>query len=825
MHNNMILIAILAFIGSGSDWKENGAPQNAKKGEQTQWLHPGEENWMSEFDTTGWKILPGSKLMRGLYRSGRLDTALGIHHIEHVYTAESGRSFDPSTQCYDQDWTEALDLENLWAECKDGYALHGLQRSKGEKLSNIEQGKCCPGVSQSCYMQDVESKLDEEGVSECAPGHALAGFYKGACNDLHCIEAFKCCRLWKYWADIDAPADAGTGEQRDWLNQGEEDWTSKFDNRGWAKLPGSKLMRGLYRSGPETHQMHGNSQTFGGFGIQHIEYVYTAEPGKPFTPSQCYDQDWTFDLDHNDAWAECKAEYALHGLYRSDGPNLSDIEKGRCCPGVTQNCYMQTAVQSEFDKAGVSECAYGHALAGFYKGHCNELHCIEAFKCCRLRSYDPNDVKVIGYWTFDSIARPVNSDIEVEITKTMTIGNSHSVSDSQKSEWSREVAETNSRTVGVEGSISKGSEKYGASVEVSASAEWTKENTAKHGEAFYELLAATTTKTFQQSKTVTQKHTIPKQVDGESIYVNIWYFRTKAIKPDYNRNPPYITSYHDLLEVGIEVRGCGYHIAPNCLPGYCKHNDPNCWKCASPEYEIDPAFQPPMECFECELTDIISGDSSNFQGGFGGWQSYDKRTGSPHGDCEVNTESVHFGQKATAHIHGNCLETQGGIQQTFATEAGITYTLKFLAYAGEWDGKDTDEVWIKIENSEKELWAKYSVGPGKWRSISHMFTATGQVTITIWADVGHCINVDEITLCSAEYESSLGSSPPDLDQSATSHQFEAAQFAVDNAVGFENSEKAIKAILAFIGAGAFLYGLALCVTRKTEYTTIKELEV
>ena len=143
-------------------------------------------------------------------------------------------------------------------------------------------------------------------------------------------------------------------------------------------------------------------------------------------------------------------------------------------------------------------------------------------------------------------------------------------------------------------------------------------------------------------------------------------------------------------------------------------------------------------------TDIISGDSSNFETSMGGWGCYDRGTGTTQGNCHLHTN--YNGRSSVAHIHGGCTGSQGGITQTFATLSGVTYKLNFLAFAGTWDGVDTDVVEVLVSNSDSSSWSQYSVTASAWNSIDHSFTASGSVTITIWSDINQCIDVDDITL-------------------------------------------------------------------------------
>ena len=101
----------------------------------------------------------------------------------------------------------------------------------------------------------------------------------------------------------------------------------------------------------------------------------------------------------------------------------------------------------------------------------------------------------------------------------------------------------------------------------------------------------------------------------------------------------------------------------------------------------------------------------------------------------------------TAHLHGSCHGgTQGGIQQTFSTTALTSYTLTFSAFAGLWDGADTDYLEVMIENSDQSEWVQFSVAQDEWEGIAHRFIAYNDVNIIIWSDADECIDVDDIEL-------------------------------------------------------------------------------
>lgn len=88
----------------------------------------------------------------------------------------------------------------------------------------------------------------------------------------------------------------------------------------------------------------------------------------------------------------------MQGLYRTSGHSLHNIELGRCCkPNNLPNSYLRCYdhnVGSSFDNKGWSNCDGGYYLAGFYRGGCNKLYCIERFRCCSM--YD--GCKFANWW-------------------------------------------------------------------------------------------------------------------------------------------------------------------------------------------------------------------------------------------------------------------------------------------------------------------------------------------------------------------------------------------------------------------------------------------
>ena len=91
-------------------------------------------------------------------------------------------------------------------------------------------------------------------------------------------------------------------------------------------------------------------------------------------------------------WALCPTGYFLNGLRLGAGPPayLLHIDEAQCChpqghPNSYEQCYDEDVSRS-FDDKGWSECKKpGYYMTGFYKSVCNEIYCIEKFRCCKMK--------------------------------------------------------------------------------------------------------------------------------------------------------------------------------------------------------------------------------------------------------------------------------------------------------------------------------------------------------------------------------------------------------------------------------------------------------
>ena len=102
-------------------------------------------------------------------------------------------------------------------------------------------------------------------------------------------------------------------------------------------------------------------------------------------------------------WALCPASYYLNGLLLlpANPPFLAHIYHARCCrpqnhPISYEDCYDEDVTRS-FDTKGWSECQRaGYYMTGFYKSNCDDLNCIDKFRCCKMRK--GNSILSDSHW-------------------------------------------------------------------------------------------------------------------------------------------------------------------------------------------------------------------------------------------------------------------------------------------------------------------------------------------------------------------------------------------------------------------------------------------
>jgi len=126
-------------------------------------------------------------------------------------------------------------------------------------------------------------------------------------------------------------------------------------------------------------------------GIYLLEKASSADA--PFNlrgASSCVVANWWSSFDKK-GWSLCNSGYYMRGMYRNSkthGQGLHLIEQANCCKPNAQKggwgtCY-DLNVWTSFDAKGWSKCATGYYMTGLFRNDCDNLYCIENFKCCKM---------------------------------------------------------------------------------------------------------------------------------------------------------------------------------------------------------------------------------------------------------------------------------------------------------------------------------------------------------------------------------------------------------------------------------------------------------
>eukprot|EP00435_Cladocopium_sp_Y103_P042125 s358_g11.t1 len=151
--------------------------------------------------------------------------------------------------------------------------------------------------------------------------------------------------------------------------------------------------------------------------------------------------------------------------------------------------------------------------------------------------------------------------------------------------------------------------------------------------------------------------------------------------------------------------------------------------------------------------------NGDFEKGMADWKEYKPSRPNIAHKMEV-------GGKTTMHLHGWCYETGGGVQQEITTSPGRSYTLKWSAYSGHWDGKQEVEFTVnfgdftktfKIDKSKKgpAITAQHQLNDPElalelFRKIAKfeetVTTSTGKTVLSFYAPTANCMNIDDVVL-------------------------------------------------------------------------------
>ena len=161
-------------------------------------------------------------------------------------------------------------------------------------------------------------------------------------------------------------------------------WWGSLDHAGWSLCGHGRYMRGMFRN--DRH----SPDTLGLIEEAHCSdapsYLYPAKDDQ-----ECYNHNWWGSFDHK-GWSTCNNGYYMTGISATGGQRLGNIEEAKCCRPKSQkkqwgHCYNLN-VWGSFDRKGWSKCANGYYMAGLYRNDCDQLYCLEEFKCCKMGPYN-----------------------------------------------------------------------------------------------------------------------------------------------------------------------------------------------------------------------------------------------------------------------------------------------------------------------------------------------------------------------------------------------------------------------------------------------------
>ena len=152
----------------------------------------------------------------------------------------------------------------------------------------------------------------------------------------------------------------------------------------------------------------------------------------------------------NNVWAKCPPGMFMQGIKRSTKlfSWLSDIEGLICCnpnhsPPIStyDDCYDKD-VNVSLNFQGWTMCDADYYLAGFYRGNCKYLSCLDRFKCCKFMSrgiVDMDSLRVAGGYSVcakmhvidkkkaenSTVVWPSPTHAQSHITRAMSCNHAH----------------------------------------------------------------------------------------------------------------------------------------------------------------------------------------------------------------------------------------------------------------------------------------------------------------------------------------------------------------------------------------------------------------
>eukprot|EP00111_Clytia_hemisphaerica_P016334 TCONS_00048365-protein len=175
-------------------------------------------------------------------------------------------------------------------------------------------------------------------------------------------------------------------------------WVNTFDRGGWSNCTDGYFLTGLYRDarGKIGDERIGKIKQ-GDCKSADIELTAGCQH------MDCYNLN-IWDIFDKKGWVSCKPGYFIQSIYSTKGEKLSNIEEVHCCKPKSKNvvqgkCYNHN-IWFSFDHKGWSRCNPGYYIQGMFRSDCNQLYCLEEFKCCEMKAVSKKVSTKIVNWRY-----------------------------------------------------------------------------------------------------------------------------------------------------------------------------------------------------------------------------------------------------------------------------------------------------------------------------------------------------------------------------------------------------------------------------------------
>ncbi|XP_066924753.1 uncharacterized protein [Clytia hemisphaerica] len=162
-------------------------------------------------------------------------------------------------------------------------------------------------------------------------------------------------------------------------------WWNTFDHGGLSKCAPNTYLTGLWRSARHRPDRLGL--------LEQGDCKSTPFPSNGY--SRCYKLNIWHSFDRK-GWAQCRRGYFIQSITSTRGKGLHNIEELHCCKpkaSIQGRCHKENVWRS-FDHKGWSRCRAGTYMQGIFRNTCDQLFCLEEFRCCSMKQSIPNPGRI-----------------------------------------------------------------------------------------------------------------------------------------------------------------------------------------------------------------------------------------------------------------------------------------------------------------------------------------------------------------------------------------------------------------------------------------------